>query len=256
MRDTGEVPLTVTRVLVVVVGLVGLDVVLVLGLGLEGVLLALDDSPDDPDVTTRATGVPDGWVPTSGGGMTLPLPVLTTTVVTVPAGVPEPEPLPEPEPPPEPEPEPLPEPEPEPEPEPPPLPEPEPEPPPEPVDTGAVGVLAIGVGVVTTGVVGVVPLPVPVLPVPVPVLPVPVPVLPEPVPVLPEPLLVGADVCVGCRPATGREIVPEVEWCTEGWLVVPGPTCASRELRLLATAAGTPAARPGAGLITVTAASP
>jgi hypothetical protein len=64
---------------------------------------------------------------------------------------------------------------------------------------------------------------------------------------------------VGCRPATGREIVAEVEWCADGWLVVPCPTCASRLLRLLATAAGTPAALElpaECGLTTATEASP
>ncbi|HEX3976691.1 MAG TPA: hypothetical protein VHW96_10525 [Solirubrobacteraceae bacterium] len=247
MRDASGVPLTDTRVLVVPVEL---DVVLVVVLVLEldepelDVLEALDDTLEDPDVT-RTTGVPDERVPTSGGGMTVPLPGLTT-VTTVPAGLLEPDPPPEPEPP-EPE---LPEPE-------PPEPElPEPEPLPDPVDTGVVGVLAIGVGVATTGVVGVVTvvvaLPVPVLPDPV----LPVPVLPEPVLPLPEPVLVGAGLRVGWRPATGREIVPEVERCAEEWLAVPFPTWASRVLRLLATAAGTPAARPGWGLTTATEASP
>ncbi len=45
-------------------------------------------------------------------------------------------------------------------------------------------------------------------------------------------------------------------WCTDAGLVVSCPTCASRELRLLATAAGTPAAPPECGLTTVTEASP
>jgi hypothetical protein len=199
VRESG-VPLD-TRVPVV---LVGVDVVLVVELELVelevelapelvelDVLAALDDAPDDPD-TTRTTGAPEGWVEISGGVTTLPLPDLTTTVVTVPAGLLEPEPLPDPE---------LPEPEP-PEPEP-----PEPEPPepelPEPVDTGVEGMLATGVGVVATGV-GVV------------TVVVPVPVLPVPVLPLPEPVVVGPEVCVGCRPGTGREIVPEVEWCTVG----------------------------------------
>ena len=207
--------------------LVGVDVVLVLVLvvlvldELElDVLVALDEAPDDWDVT-RTTGVPVGWVPTIGGGVTVPLPALTTVVMVL---APEPEPLPEPEPP-EPEPEP-------PEPEPEPLePEPPPEPEPEPVVTGVAGVLTTGVGVATTGVAGVVVTVV----VPEPV--VPVPVLP-----LPEPPVVGVELRVGCRPATGREIVPDVEWCADAWVAVPCPTCASRVLRLLATAAGTPAA--------------
>ena len=220
--------------------LVGVDVMLVVELELVelavelklelDVLAALDDGPDDPD-TTRTTGAPDGWAEISGGVMTLPLPDLTTTVVTAPAGLLEPEPLPDPEPElPDPE---LPEPE---------LPEPEL---PEPVDTGVEGMLATGVGVVATGV-GVVTV----------VLPLPLPVLPVPVLPLPEPVGVGAELCVGCRPATGREIVPEVEWCTAGWPSVPCPTCASRLLRLLATAAGMPAAAPDCGLTTATEASP
>ena len=113
--------------------------------------------------------------------------------------------------------------------------------------------LTTGVGVATTGVAGVVVTVV----VPEPV--VPVPVLPDPVLPLPEPPVVGVELCVGCRPATGREIVPDVEWCADAWLAVPCPTCASRVLRLLATAAGTPAAPVApadCGLTTVTEASP
>ena len=75
--------------------LVGVDVVLVLVLLLVlvldelelDVLVALDEAPDEWDVT-RTTGVPVGCVPTIGGGVTVPLPALTT-VVMVPAPEPE-----------------------------------------------------------------------------------------------------------------------------------------------------------------------
>ena len=105
----------------------------------------------------------------------------------------------------------------------------EPEPPlepdePAPLLTVVVGTLATGVGVVTVGVLTVVP-------------PPPEPLLPVPVPLPPEPVLVGVVVCVGREPATGCEIVAEVERCPallRGVVAVPWPTCARRVLRLLA----------------------
>jgi hypothetical protein len=169
----------------------------------------------------------------------MPLPGLMMVVVS-PEPPLEPEPL-EPEPPdplePEP-PDPL-------DPEPPlePLePEPPPEPDePEPLLTVVVGTLATGVGVVTVGVLTVVPPP------PEPPLPVP-----------PEPVLVGAVVCVGREPATGCEIVAEVEWCPallRGVVAVPWATCARRVLRLLAnTEEIAPVCAP-CGLTTLTEAS-
>ncbi len=208
MREITGVLVTVTWVPVVVVEL---DVVLVLVLVLDtvgpDVLMPRDEVPDDPETPVPwMTGVPDGWVATVGGGATVPLPGLMM-VVTVPTGLLEPEP-PEPEPePPEPEPEPEP-PEPEPEPEP-------PEPEPEPVDTGVAGVVTTGAGVATTGAAGVV------------TVGVLEPVVPEPLVPLPEPLvpvLVGAELWVGWRPATGREIVAELEWWTVRWAAaVPWP---------------------------------
>jgi hypothetical protein len=196
------------------------------------VLVTRGDVPDEP--VTEMTGVPVGRA--GRVTTTVPLPDLTTGV----PGLLEPEP-----------PEPLPEP-PEPLPEPPePLPEP-PEPLPEPVDTGVVGVLATGVGVATTGTVGAVTVVVPPPVLPVPVLPLPVPPLPEPVP---DPVLVGVELCVGCRAATGCEMAAELEWCTRVWPTVPWPTCASSVLSL-ATAAGTPAAPPVCAVTTLTDASP
>lgn len=175
-------PLTGTPVGVV---LVELEVVLVLVLEPDvevelelvepGELMTRDVEPDDP--VDETTGVPVGWVPTVIGEVTGPLPEWMT-VVTVP-GLPELEPLPEPE-----------------------LPEPLPEPElPEPVDTGVagVGVLTTGVGVATTGTVGVVTGVVVTV------------VVPEGVEVLPEPLFDVPEPRVGRRPATGREIVAELE---------------------------------------------
>jgi hypothetical protein len=186
VRESTGGPLTVTRVPVV---LVELDVVLVLELELEpevevelelelvepGELMTRDVEPEEP--VDEMTGVPVGWVPTVIGEVTVPPPEWMT-VVTVP-GLPEPVPLPEPE-----------------------LPEPLPEPElPEPVDTGVagVGVLTTGVGVATTGTVGV------VTGVGVTV------VVPEGVEVVPEPPFDVPELCVGWRPATGREIVAELE---------------------------------------------
>jgi hypothetical protein len=190
VRDSTGEPLTVTRVPVV---LVELEVVLVLELELD-VEVELDVvEPDElrtrdvepEEPVDEMTGVPVGWVPTVTGEVTVPLPEWMT-VVTVP-GLPEPEPLPEPE---------------------------LPEPLPEPVDTGVagVGVLTTGVGVATTGTVGVVTGVVVTV------------VVPEGVVVPPEPVFDVPELCVGWRPATGREIValePELEWCTEECVVVP-----------------------------------
>jgi hypothetical protein len=164
-------------VLVVVDELVALVVLVVLDVVLT--LLELDPEFE----VTWTTGVPDPWPPTESGGVMVPPGLMT--VVTVPAPglikpLPEPEPPLEPEPPPEPE-------------------------PPEPLETGVVGVLATGVGMTTTGRGAV------TVPVPVPVL-----VVPLPEPLLPEPVLVGVEPRVGCRPATGCEIVPESERRTEG----------------------------------------
>lgn len=186
------------------------------------------DEPEEP--VPEMTGVPLGREPLEEGTVTttVPLPVLTT-------GVPEPEPV-EPEPV-DPEPEPV-----------------EPEPLPEPVETGVVGVAETGVGVLTTGTVTVPALPPeplspePVLPEP----PLPEPPLPLP---LPEPVLVGVELRVGARPATGWEMVAEVECCAEPWAAVPWLAWASRVLRLLATDAGTPAA-PTCALTTLTDAIP
>jgi hypothetical protein len=110
------------------------------------------------------------------------------------------------------------------------------------------GVVTTGAGVATTGAAGVVTVGVPELVAPEPLVPLPEPLVP---------VLVGAELWVGWRPATGREIVAELEWWTVRWAAaVPWLTCARRLLRLLATAAGTPAAWPGCGLTTVTAATP
>lgn len=245
MREPG-LP-TVTRVGVVLVVLETVVVLLEVEVELEedeldeldvlDVLPAREDVPEEPDTpVTETTGVPVGRVPLVAGTVTTT--VLLPDLTTVPPWLPDPVlPLPEPV---------LPLPEPV-----LPLPLPEPVLPlpelPEPVDTG---VLETGVGGVTTGTVGVVTgvVPPPELP-----LPEPVP-LPEPAPLpLPEPVLVG--VWVGREPATGCEIVAELEWCEAGWPAVGLPTCASRVLRLLATAAGTPAAPPR-GLTTLTGASP
>lgn len=173
------------------------------------------EEPEEPVV--EMTGVPVGRDPLEEGTVTttVPLPVLTTGV----PGLPEPEP-PDPEP-------------------------PEPEPP-EPVDTGVEGVAETGVGVVTTGTLVAPP------PEPLPEPPAPEPV-PEPPP--PEPVLVGVEPCVGALPATGWEMVAEVECWAEWWLAVPWLAWASRVLRLLAINAGRLAA-PAWGLTTLMAATP
>ena len=86
--------------------------------------------------------------------------------------------------------------------------------------------------------------------------PVPVPVVPLPEPLLPEPVLVGVELRVGCRPATGCEIVPGLERRTEGRPTELWPTCARRVLRLAATSAGRPPEFAASGLTSLTAASP
>jgi hypothetical protein len=193
---------------------------------LEVVLVELDDEleyPDPPDAleepeepVVEMTGVPVGRDPLEEGMVTTTVPLpVLTTGVP---GLPDGEP-PDPEP-------------------------PEPEPP-EPVDTGVLGVAETGVGVVTTGTVPV-------------VVPPPEPLAPEPEvpePPLPEPVLVGVEPRVGALPATGWEMVAEVECCAERWLAVPWLASASRVLRLLAIKAGRPAA-PAWGLTTLMAATP
>ena len=87
-------------------------------------------------------------------------------------------------------------------------------------------------------------------------MPVPEPVVPLPEPLLPEPVLVGVELRVGCRPATGCEIVPEVEWRTEG-----RPDGAVAHLREEGAALGgdqrgNPAEFAASGLTSLTAASP
>jgi hypothetical protein len=233
--EVGELDVVVVAVLVVLVVLL-----VVVEVELDE-LEALDDPSEpcvtlvpEPDAPTWIVGIPVGRVPIVTGPM--PLPGLMMVVVPPPEPPLEPEPL---------EPEPLDPLEPE-------LPlEPlEPELPlepeePEPMLTVVVGTLATGVGVVTVGVVTV-------------VVPPPEPLLPVPEPVLPEPVLVGEVVCVGREPATGCEIVAEVEWrpTVRGAVDVPWPTCAKRVLRLLANAAGMPAACAPCDVTTLTDASP
>jgi hypothetical protein len=169
------------RVPVVLVGLEIVTVVLevvVVELELEVVVVELDvvvvcdDPPEEPtEPVTEMIGVPVGREPLDEGTVTTTVPLPVLTT-----GVPG-------------------------------LPEPEPEPPwpsePEPPDAGGVGVAETGAGVLTTGTVTVVaPPPEPPLPEPL----VPPPELPPPVP-----FLGGAELGVGRLPATGCEMVAEVE---------------------------------------------
>ena len=85
---------------------------------------------------------------------------------------------------------------------------------------------------------------------------VPVPVPVEPEPLLPVPVLVGVELRVGCRPATGCEMVAGLERRTEGPPTELWPTCARRVLRLAATSTGSPAEFAAPGLTTLTEASP